>query len=324
MKRFPGLEILDRESIAKVSFDAPQSLPTPSLKKKPSPNTFPCLMASSFVSGVDPGLISNFLLRFFTLFDSNRAELMDVYHTSATFSFSANTSIPPRARIQGLHSSLPNQKKLEWGVLLTGGSGGSRNLSRVVDVEKMAKSLHIGRENVLRSIQDLPITEHNISGAPETFCLDAWLTGSSLFVTVHGQFTEKPVTGLRSFDRSFILAPALEGSRAKALGWDVEILSDQLTVRSYSSCEAWRPGPMVVQPITSRTAQPSSSASAQLDGALASIPEPQRTQVMQLCQLTGLNVKFAVECLQQNEWNQQRAIANFQQVKGSLTRDAFL
>ena len=44
-------------------------------------------------------------------------------------------------------------------------------------------------------------------------------------------------------------------------------------------------------------------------------PEPQRTQVVRLCERTGLNVKFAVDCLQQNEWNQERAIANFEQVK---------
>jgi nuclear RNA export factor len=163
------------------------------------------------------------------LFDTNRVELIDAYHTSATFSFSANTSIPPRARIQGLHNTLPNQKKLDWSPWLTGTGGGSRNLSRVGDVERMAKSLHIGRENVLKSLSDLPVTKHDISGAPETFCLDSWLTGSSLFVTIHGQFTEgeellleaeggsdvsiEPAHGLRSFDRSFILAPASEGSR---------------------------------------------------------------------------------------------------------------
>jgi nuclear RNA export factor len=62
--------------------------------------------------------------------------------------------------------------------------------------------------------------------------------------------------------------------RAKVLGWDVEILSDQLTVRSYSSCEAWRPGSMVVQPVitrTSQTTQPPSTSSVQPGGALASI-----------------------------------------------------
>lgn len=164
-----------------------------------------------------------------------------MYHPAATFSFSANTSIPPRARTQGLHSTLPNQKNLKWDVWLSGGNGGSRNLSRVGNVDKMAQSLHLGRENVGQSILGLPKTKHDITGAPSAFCLDGWLTGSTLFVTVHGQFTEgrsffplltlcrprglgthgslqsvyptEPVNALRSFDRSFVLAPAADDSR---------------------------------------------------------------------------------------------------------------
>ena len=125
--------------------------------------------------------------------------------------------------------------------------------------------------------------------------------------------------------------------RAKMKGWAVEILSDQLTVRGYSSSDAWTPGPMVVQPILpSAEAQPLSLPS--LKAALASVvsrdaagvadadftltfffffnqPEPQRAQVARLCQQTGLNVKFAVDCLQQNSWNHERAVANFDQVK---------
>jgi nuclear RNA export factor len=70
--------------------------------------------------------------------------------------------------------------------------------------------------------------------------------------------------GLRSFDRSFILLPAPEGSRlvlsyyeayvclmsdfrAKLAGWDVTILSDQLTIRGYSNPNVWKIGPMLVQ-----------------------------------------------------------------------------
>lgn len=34
---------------------------------------------------------------------------------------------------------------------------------------------------------------------------------------------------------------------AKVNGWDVVILSDQWIVRVYSSHEAWKPGPMLVQ-----------------------------------------------------------------------------
>lgn len=131
----------------------------------------------------------------------------------------------------------------------------------------------------------------------------------------------------------------MDFSRAKMKGWAVEILSDQLTVRGYSSSDAWTPGPMIVQPIVaSKGSQPPN-----LEAALASVvsrdmavvadvkftltfsffffpfsktqPEPQRDQVARLCQQTGLNVKFAVDCLQQNGWNHERAAANFEQVK---------
>lgn len=120
-------------------------------------------------------------------------------------------------------------------------------------------------------------------------------------------------------------------------GWAVEILSDQLTVRAYSSSDAWTPGPMIVQPVVaSKDSQPSSLPN--LEAALASIvscdmavvadvkfaltflffenqPEPQRAQVARLCRQTNLNVKFAVDCLQQNGWDHERALANFEQVK---------
>jgi hypothetical protein len=91
----------------------------------------------------------------------------------------------------------------------------------------------------------------------------------------------EPVGGVRSFDRSFVLVPAPEGSRwvrlsgnrrtlitvirqirAKSNGWDVEILSDQLVIRGFSSHEAWNPGPLFVQ------AAPSSSQSASLPASI--------------------------------------------------------
>jgi len=53
-------------------------------------------------------------------------------------------------------------------------------------------------------------------------------------------------------------------------GWAVEILSDQLTVRAYSSSDAWTPGPMVVQPmVASKEVQPPSLPN--LEAALVSI-----------------------------------------------------
>lgn len=86
----------------------------------------------------------------------------------------------------------------------------------------------------------------------------------------------EPSKGIRSFDRSFVLAPAPEGSRAKQNGWNVIILSDQLVVRAYSSHEAWRPGPMRVQagdllPVAPTVPSVNSSPQVQLQDALATM-----------------------------------------------------
>lgn len=135
--------------------------------------------------------------RFFPSYDNQRSALIDAYHPSATFSFAANTSIPARAKIEGFHSSkeMPNQRKLEWPPWLTGGMGGSRNLTRMGNnAEKMARTLHVGGEEAVKAMVDLPSTKHDVAGAPEKFCIDAWPVshgdGTALFISLHGQFTE--------------------------------------------------------------------------------------------------------------------------------------
>jgi len=204
-------------------------------------------------------------------------------------------------------------------------------------VAKLTTTLHVGAVEALKSMMALPRTQHDVAGAPEKFCVDAWPVGQGdamqLFISVHGQFVELPTQGIRSFDRSFVLAPAPEGSPAKLNGWDVQILSDQLAVRGYSSHEAWKPGPMLVQAVSGQStsaikplAGPGLSAKgqAQLKQDLSAIDERQRPFVTQICQRTGLTVKYAMDCLQNNGWDQDRAMANFEQVKGNLPPDAFL
>jgi len=329
MRRFPTLEILDKEAVTKISFDAPQTPhPIGPSDSHPHPiaKDFPALMQPPLIAGVDGGIITSFFARFFPLFDTQRDMLSNVYNEFATFSFQANTSIPARAKIQGFQYSkeMPNQRHLEWSPWL---GAGSRNLSRVAGaVDKVLKSIHVGRESVLSAMASLPKMKHDIVGAAEKFCIDSWPVTheerTTLFLSIHGQLVEEPVGGVRSFDRSFILVPAPDGSRAKANGWDVEILSDQLVIRGYSSHEAWSPGPLLVQ------AAPSSNQSAPLASSiqreLEAVPEPQRSLVAQICTLTHLNVQFAVDCLQNNRWDVEQALANFEQVKGTLGRDAFL
>ncbi|KAF8273335.1 NTF2-like protein [Lactarius quietus] len=309
MRRFPTLEILDKEPVAKISFDAPpishSAGPAGSLK---AAKEFPALMRPPLIAGVDGGIITSFFARFFPLFDTQRATLSDVYNDKYIHSI--------RAKIQGFQYSkeMPNQRNLEWSPWL---GAGSRNLSR---------SIHVGREKVISALTTLPQTKHDITGAAEKFCIDAWPVTqdrTTLFLSIHGQLVEESVGGVRSFDRSFVLVPAPEGSRAKASGWDVEVLSDQLVIRAYSSHEAWTPGPLLVQATSSGNQTSSASAAPSIQQELGAIPEPQRSLVSQVCTLTRLNVRFAVDCLQNNGWDVDRAVANFEQVKGTLGQDAF-
>ena len=65
MRRFPTLEILDKEPVAKISFDAPQishsAAPTGSLKVA---KEFPALMRPPLIAGVDGGIITSFFARY--------------------------------------------------------------------------------------------------------------------------------------------------------------------------------------------------------------------------------------------------------------------
>ncbi|KAI0649288.1 NTF2-like protein [Trametes meyenii] len=323
-RRFPSLEILDGEPVARVGFDAPSTSASTSSRPHTMPTSFAWNMEPAFVAGVDGSIVSNFFVRYFPLFDNQRGALLDVYAPDATFSFSANTAIPPRARIEGFHVSkeFPNQRKLEWAPWLSGGMGGSRNLGRITGgLQKLTQSLHLGSEQAVKAMADLPATKHDITGPSEKFSVDAFpvVQGerTNLLVTVHGQFSELPSEGIRSFDRSFVLAIAPEGSRAKQSGWDVVILSDQLVVRAYSSHEAWRPGPMRVQ---AGDLLPSPG----LLQALSPLPEPQRSLMQDLVLRTRLNLQFAEDCLKTNDWNLERALANYEQVKANLPGDAYL
>ncbi|OBZ72182.1 mRNA export factor mex67 [Grifola frondosa] len=309
-RRFPALEILDQEPVTRVGFDAPtaSTSTSTSVPTTATSTVFPSIMGPSFIAGVDGALVSNFFMRYFPLFDNQRGALLDVYDPAATFSFSVNTAIPTQAARVGSMA----KRWLRW---LPEFGQDARRLGQ--DNEGVAYRQRAGSQGYGGPTS----YETRCRRPPEKFCVDAFPVAqgdrTTLLVTVHGQFAELPVEGIRSFDRSFVLAIAPEGSRAKLNGWDVVILSDQLVVRAYSSHEAWRPGPMRVQ-------AGDSLPSPQLLDALTNWPEPQRTLILQICLRTRLNVKYAVECLQNNGWDPDRAVANFESVKGQLQGDVYL
>ena len=112
---------------------------------------------------------------------------------------------------------MPNQRKLEWTPWLHNNAGGSRNLNRGINLDQKMRSLHTGPQEIITAMSALPPTKHDVSGSPDKFCIDAWpITQHGvtvLFLCVHGEFAEAPSGGIRSFNRSFILAPVVPGSQ---------------------------------------------------------------------------------------------------------------
>jgi len=209
------LELLDSEVITKIAFEDPGPSTLQGATPRELPTSFPVDLTGGVIAPGIEGFVAEFLTRyvtmcisseidshsfrrFFTAYDTSRAGLADVYGPNASFSFSANTGIPPRARVQGHHNSpaMPNQRKLLWPPYL---DNGSRNLSRVHTTQRAEQSLHIGPTDIVQKMASLPGSRHDIT-AQEKFVVDAWPVhgvlpapgdaSTVLFITVHGQFEE--------------------------------------------------------------------------------------------------------------------------------------
>lgn len=204
------LAVLDQEALPRLAFDveastvnAAQAQASRAGSALPDPTSFPVPMqASLYLGGVDP-IVAEFLTRFFTFFDADRSALESAYAPHASFSMSANTSIPPRARKRGFlhHADMPNQKALNWEFY----RGASRNLERIntasskANPDKAMELLHTGPQAIMAAFRSCPPTKHDMS-RPEAFSVDAFpmigiLHGEgygtdALFINVHGEFAE--------------------------------------------------------------------------------------------------------------------------------------
>jgi nuclear RNA export factor len=195
---------LDQESIVRVAFDVEAStvnVASTSAPTHPVATSFPVPMQPSlFLDNVD-GVTAQFLTQYFTFFDNKRSDLGVVYTPHATFSLSANTSIPPRARKAGFQHSarMPNQKALNWEFY----HAQSRNLERISNSsrapDKAVKLLHTGPQEISNALLQMPRTRHDMSNG-QNFVVDAFpmvgmLNGGeygddALIINIHGEFAE--------------------------------------------------------------------------------------------------------------------------------------
>ncbi|KAI8365343.1 uncharacterized protein BYT42DRAFT_589604 [Radiomyces spectabilis] len=220
-RRFPSVTMLDQLPIDEMDTPTPfaNSLTPSSYPNSPAPSPTPVglnnpmlppVKSAFFDQNASQQAAQDLLSRFFPLYDTNRAGLMDLYDPQSVFS---------------LVASRMSMAQNTWG---------------------QGQRISLGNEAIMKRFASLPPTIHDLSRA-DNFMTDAWQTAGSqthpvlLFLTVHGDFTEVSTSQRYSFDRVFLVAPSQSGSRAQMTGWQYTILSDSMTVRNYSGNTAFQP-----------------------------------------------------------------------------------
>lgn len=300
-RRFPNLKLLDMVPVTQaIQFDVKDSLVNNSGKivlPKNISNNF-------FESDLTRNTVMRFLEKYFSLYDNDRPNTIMMYDQNALFSISVNT-VAPRKRERGIFSYSTSQFSEYISM--------SRNLVRLSSLDTRVARLNVGHANISRALSLLPKTRHNFDD-PSLYCIDAWtLKGvlsadsisnglDSIQIILHGEFME--LGGRReikrSYDRIFIIGPD---------NGNVTIRNDMLIIRPYGGNDIFH---------VNKQNNPFSSNNTYEE-------QQKRSMVDEISKKTGLNQQFSLMCLEQNEWNMEKAINNFNILKdkGVIPLEAF-
>ncbi|QDS67749.1 hypothetical protein FKW77_006148 [Venturia effusa] len=255
----------------------------------------------------DGGVATRFLTTFYQGFDNQRADLVPhFYDANSKFSYCVNMK---SLRAPSEPKVLP---KGEWSTY----TRNSRNLHILNNPHTKIQRLHQGVEDIKKAFSEFPATHH--LGYPEKWLVECSmipnvpdLNGTKggvngLRILLHGEFREVETGKNRSFDRTFILAPGPN---------EVRVVNDMMTIRGYGGCEAFQaelPEPEVQPPIVQ-------------EAAAISEEEQKKLWVIELSQITGMNLKFAELCMEQCGWIPADALASFNDKngKGELPAEVF-
>nr|XP_019044229.1 nuclear RNA export factor 1/2 [Kwoniella bestiolae CBS 10118]OCF23159.1 nuclear RNA export factor 1/2 [Kwoniella bestiolae CBS 10118] len=331
LRRFPGLRILDGVELERIILPIdrkPKVRLTDEQKAAfvAKPFAFPCDVQGGFSEEGVKEAAMQFCAKYFTLFDNDRNALIPGYAPNALISISANT-LPSRSayqvEAQKTRANRPQPVSFEAWTNLP-----SRNFFRgITTIRARMDSLHnpADAERLLRWWNKVvPRTKHPLSD-PERWCFDTWVLdgegeNTKLCLMIQGEFEEMPSGTYRSFSRTFILSPAPPGSLAANAGWPAIALSDTMTVHSYLGTFAFdeRNRSLATHGVTIQP--PSLPATAPVNGAATG----NDALIAQMSQQTRMNAQFSTMCLEQNGWNFEAALKNFEEIKGSIPPEAFV
>ncbi|XP_073680468.1 nuclear RNA export factor 1 isoform X2 [Garra rufa] len=253
-----------------------------------APPTLPPSKASYFGSEEIKNIILCFLQQYYSIYDSgDRQPLLDAYHDGAAFSL-----IIPFTLQNPSKSSLGEYQK------------DCRNIRRMKDDPTTRfRLIKHTRLNVVAFLNELPKTQHDIA----SFIVDVnTYTATLLAFTVSGVFKEngKSRDSYRAFSRVFIAVPAGNAGLC--------IVNDELFVRNATTEEIRR---AFVAPAPTPSSSPVPTLSA-----------PQQEMLAAFSLKSGMNLEWSQKCLQDNDWDFDRAAQIFTGLKaqGKIPDVAFV
>uniref|UniRef100_A0A8C5H4N5 Nuclear RNA export factor 1-like n=1 Tax=Gouania willdenowi TaxID=441366 RepID=A0A8C5H4N5_GOUWI len=171
----------------------------------------------------------------------------------------------------------------------------SRNLKRTKDSTMRFRLLKHTRLNVVALLNELPKTQHDIT----SFTVDV----NAYTVSSQGQYLSRHES-IRAFSRVFITVPAVDSGLC--------IINDQLFIRMATTKEISRAFVAPVPP-------PSSSQ-------VPTLTAPQQEVVSTFSLKSGMKLEWSLKCLQDNEWDLNKAAHIFTQLKtaGKIPDVAFM
>jgi nuclear RNA export factor len=242
------------------------------------------------------GIGENFLLEFFTAYDTDRPGLaMRAYDEESQFSLAVDAG-------SVRHSDAP--APLPWAAYIKA----SRNLLKINHHNARVQRLFKGANVIAELWKGLPLTKHpSIKEDLNKYIMDCHpLPGlvdphgqtasgvDGLIISVHGEFDEcnqqTNQTGKRSFSRTFVLGPGKPGRSP------IRVVSDMLSLRAYS-------------PLPNVFAAPAPPAPTAVDR------DQHQAMMAELSKQTGMTLQYSEMCLSQVQWDFGKALIIFNEKK---------
>ncbi|KAJ2951730.1 hypothetical protein O0L34_g13895 [Tuta absoluta] len=295
-KKFPKLTRLDGVDLPPaIGFDVTDDVVLPPRQQ------------SFLVNPAGQDLVRDFLTQYFAIYDSDsRQPLLEAYHENAVMSMAANY--------------LSNDNRNSPNTRLNAYISNSRNIIRITERESRRKYLRTGRLQVVTFLSELPKTKHDLMG----FAVDLIVfTPQMITLSMNGVYKEPQVSGspTRSFHRTFVIVPNANGGFC--------IVNDMLYVTNTTSEQedkAFSSGETVPTPMPAPPPAAIVNSPAVIPAPGVAGEEQQQQLVALLGAQTGMNNHWSVNCLQETQWDLQRALFIFNQLhsEGKIPPDAFI